>query len=115
MILSSTKNRSRLKASWPVRGWASSRRGNRNRFGSQSVAARPAVACGLCARSRPLTIRLPHPDYKPYNKSNAKIVYSPPDHVIYWRNKGKPFSRSRSRAIGISAAWAANRSSSEKG
>ena len=40
-------------------------------------------------RERPLTIKLPHPDYKPYNKSNAKIVYSAPDHVVYWRNEGE--------------------------
>ncbi|MGA2063938.1 MAG: N-6 DNA methylase [Thermoguttaceae bacterium] len=40
-------------------------------------------------RQRPETIRLPHPNYRPYNKSNARIVYSPPDHVIYWRNNGE--------------------------
>jgi hypothetical protein len=40
-------------------------------------------------RGSPQTIRLPHPDYKPYNKSNAKIVFAPPDHMIYWRNNGE--------------------------
>jgi tRNA1(Val) A37 N6-methylase TrmN6 len=40
-------------------------------------------------RDRPIVLELPHPDYKPYNKSNGKIVYSPPDHVIYWRNSGE--------------------------
>ncbi len=39
-------------------------------------------------REHPETILLPHPDYKPYNKSNGKIVYSPPDHMIYWRDNG---------------------------
>ncbi len=40
-------------------------------------------------RERPRIIKLPHPDYKPYNKSNAKIVYSDPDQMIYWRNDGE--------------------------
>ena len=40
-------------------------------------------------RNKPQTIRLPHPDYKPYNKSNAKIVFSPVDHMVYWRNEGE--------------------------
>ncbi|MBU4400627.1 MAG: N-6 DNA methylase, partial [Planctomycetes bacterium] len=40
-------------------------------------------------RGFPKTIILPHPDYKPYNKSNAKIAYAPPDHMIYWRNNGE--------------------------
>jgi hypothetical protein len=40
-------------------------------------------------RDRPQVLRLPHPDYKPYNKSNAKIVYSAPDHVVYWHNDGE--------------------------
>jgi len=40
-------------------------------------------------RRRPLAIELPHPDYKLYNKSNGKIVYSRPDHVVYWRDAGE--------------------------
>ncbi|NQU24523.1 MAG: N-6 DNA methylase [Candidatus Nealsonbacteria bacterium] len=40
-------------------------------------------------REKPLTIRLPHADYKQYNKSNGKIVHSEPDHVVYWRNAGE--------------------------
>jgi hypothetical protein len=40
-------------------------------------------------RKKPIVLQLPHPDYKPYNKSNAKIVYSPPDHAIYWHNDGE--------------------------
>ncbi len=40
-------------------------------------------------RNKPQTIRLPHPDYKPYNKSNGKIVFSPVDHMVYWRNEGE--------------------------
>jgi hypothetical protein len=43
----------------------------------------------ILRRERPRTIRLPHPDYKRYNRGNARIVYSPPDHVIYWRNEGE--------------------------
>jgi hypothetical protein len=40
-------------------------------------------------QKRPQTIRLPHPDYKPYNKSNGRIVFSPADHMVYWRNEGE--------------------------
>jgi hypothetical protein len=40
-------------------------------------------------RDCPQTITLPNPDYKPYNKSNGKIVHSPPDHMVYWRNSGE--------------------------
>lgn len=40
-------------------------------------------------RASPLVVRLPHPDYKPYNKSNGRIVYAPPGHVIYWRHGGE--------------------------
>ena len=51
----------------------------------QQRGGRNAPCVRVVRRERPQTIRLPHPDYKPYNKSNAKIVYSPPDHMIYWR------------------------------
>ena len=40
-------------------------------------------------RKAPLAVALPHPDYKPYNKSNGRIVYAPPDHVIYWADGGE--------------------------
>jgi len=37
----------------------------------------------------PLRIRIPHPDYKPYNKSNGQLIYAKPDHVIFWKNNGE--------------------------
>jgi tRNA1(Val) A37 N6-methylase TrmN6 len=40
-------------------------------------------------REKPAVVQLPHPDYKPYNKSNGRIVFSPADHAIYWRNDGE--------------------------
>lgn len=36
----------------------------------------------------PVTIALPHPDYRPYNKAQGKIVYAPPTDVIFWRDEG---------------------------
>lgn len=37
----------------------------------------------------PLRLEVPHPDYKPYNKSNGRIICAGPDHVIYWKDKGE--------------------------
>jgi hypothetical protein len=39
-------------------------------------------------RSHPLTIRLPHPDYCHYNKAASAILYSPPTHVVFWKDEG---------------------------
>lgn len=72
----------------------------RARLGKLSMRQREQVRCQerrgetrrcvrVVPRTHPLSIRLPHPDYKPYNKSNAKIVYSPPDHMVYWQNDGE--------------------------
>lgn len=36
----------------------------------------------------PVEITLPHPDYKPYNKSDNKIIYSDPSCAIFWRDNG---------------------------
>ncbi len=40
-------------------------------------------------RPRPLEIELPHPDYCYYNKALNEIVYTPPTHVIYWKDEGE--------------------------
>ena len=40
-------------------------------------------------RSRPLLVQLPDDRYRPYNKANNRIVYSPPTHYIYWENDGE--------------------------
>jgi hypothetical protein len=39
-------------------------------------------------RDMPLTLNFPHPEYKLYNKSNGNMVYSPPTHIVYWKNDG---------------------------
>jgi hypothetical protein len=41
-------------------------------------------------REEAITITLPHPDYRYYNKSLAgnRIVYSPPQFAIYWKDDG---------------------------
>lgn len=39
-------------------------------------------------RATPLVVRIPRSDYRPYNKANGEIVYSPATHVIYWKDDG---------------------------
>lgn len=36
----------------------------------------------------PKTVKLPHPDYALYNKSNPRVIYAEPSHAIYWRDDG---------------------------
>jgi hypothetical protein len=36
----------------------------------------------------PRRVKLPHPDYRPYNKAVGKIGYCPSDWVIFWRDEG---------------------------
>jgi hypothetical protein len=40
------------------------------------------------ARGRPARIKLPHADYRPYNKAQQARIYSEPTHVVYWRDDG---------------------------
>lgn len=39
-------------------------------------------------RETPLRIRLPHPDYRYYNKATSRIIYSDLEWVIFWRDEG---------------------------
>ncbi len=39
-------------------------------------------------RELPVIVPLPHPDYKPYNKASAALIYAPPTHAIYWKDAG---------------------------
>jgi hypothetical protein len=34
------------------------------------------------------TVRIPHPDYKFYNKASSDIVYAQPKNAIFWKNNG---------------------------
>jgi hypothetical protein len=36
----------------------------------------------------PRRVRLPSPDYLPYNKASSGRIYAPPSHMIYWRDDG---------------------------
>jgi hypothetical protein len=36
----------------------------------------------------PIELRLPHADYRPYNKAVTAVVYAAPTHVIYWKDDG---------------------------
>ena len=47
----------------------------------------PAVKISL--KESPQRIKLPHPDYAPYNKAVGGIVYSPMRFVVYWKDNGK--------------------------
>ena len=37
----------------------------------------------------PITVQLPDPRYRPYNKANNRLVFSAPTHCIYWEDEGK--------------------------
>ena len=39
-------------------------------------------------RNKTLHIKIPHPDYRHYNKAQKGIVYTKPKFVIYWRDDG---------------------------
>lgn len=36
----------------------------------------------------PRRVRLPSPDYLPYNKASSQRIYAAPSHVVYWRDDG---------------------------
>ncbi len=40
-------------------------------------------------RDEPLTVQLPDPRYRPYNKANNRLLFSNPTHCIYWENQGE--------------------------
>lgn len=71
----------------------------RARLGVLPPAKRAEIAARVCRgetrravrvipRDVPVTLPLPHPDYKPYNKASSAIVYVPPTHVIFWQDGG---------------------------
>ena len=39
-------------------------------------------------RVEPLTVQLPDPRYRPYNKANNRLLFSNPMYCIYWENEG---------------------------
>ncbi len=39
-------------------------------------------------RAVPIEVQLPHDDYCYYNKASSKILFSPPEWVIFWRDDG---------------------------
>ena len=39
-------------------------------------------------RDEPLSVRMPDPRYRPYNKANSRLLFSPPTHGIYWEDEG---------------------------
>jgi hypothetical protein len=41
------------------------------------------------SRALPIEVRLPHQDYRYYNKASARILYAPAEWVIFWRDDGQ--------------------------
>lgn len=39
-------------------------------------------------RDDPLSVRMPDPRYRPYNKANSRLLFSHPTHCIYWEDEG---------------------------
>ena len=39
-------------------------------------------------REAPLSVALPDPRYRPYNKANGRLIFSHPTHCIYWEDDG---------------------------
>ncbi len=60
----------------------------RERIAEMEARGETEDSLDVMPREKPLVVKLPHPDYAPYNKSNSRIVYSPPTHMVYWRNDG---------------------------
>ena len=71
----------------------------RARLGKLSAKRRRALAAAEAAGeterrlraiplSEPLTIQLPDPRYRPYNKANNRLLFSRPTHCIYWEDDG---------------------------
>jgi len=71
----------------------------RARLGVLPPAKRAEIAARVCRgetrrnvrvmpRDAPVTIPLPHTDYRPYNKASSALVYAPPTHAIYWKDDG---------------------------
>jgi len=42
----------------------------------------------LVAKAQPERIKLPHPDYRYYNKASNALFYAPPTHAIFWKDEG---------------------------
>lgn len=40
-------------------------------------------------RERPLTIQMPDPRYRPYNKANNRMIFAKPTHYIFWEEEGE--------------------------
>lgn len=43
----------------------------------------------ILSRATPIEIKLPHPNYKYYNKATNSILYSCPNYAIFWKNGGE--------------------------
>ena len=53
------------------------------------LAGKVEPALRVTLKEHPVKIKLPHPDYAPYNKSSSGVVYSPTKNVVYWKNDGE--------------------------
>ncbi len=70
----------------------------RARLGLLSPQKRAQIAAQVCRGEtrrmvqvtprEPLELRLPHPDYRVYNKACSALMYAPPAHAVYWKDDG---------------------------
>jgi len=71
----------------------------RARLGFLSPQKRAQIAAQVCRgetrrtvqiteRETSLEIRLPHSNYRPYNKADSALIYAPPTHAVYWKDNG---------------------------
>ena len=55
---------------------------------AQEAAGATRRVVSLTTKAQPAHIRLPHPDYRFYNKAASAIFYAEPTHAIFWRDEG---------------------------
>ena len=63
--------------------------GMRAKIAEMEAAGATETAVDVSPRKESLVLDFPHPDYAPYNKATARLVYSPPTCAVYWRNEGE--------------------------
>lgn len=60
----------------------------RERILEQECRGETRMAVRAVPRTDPHTVRLPDPDYKPYNKANSQRLFADATHVVYWKDDG---------------------------
>lgn len=61
----------------------------KNEIIQQEARGETERALRVTLKAKPQRIKLPHPDYAPYNKATNKLIYSSPSYAVYWKNDGE--------------------------